>query len=82
MPGKQLLHLLTITVTLSILAIQFNNQSVLAMSPGEVGQQRGRETEQANSFQNRNIFESSIPRCLAGFAIVGHIIYVRKKRLK
>ncbi len=44
MLGKQLLYLLAITATLSTLVIQFNNQSALAISAEEVGQQRGRET--------------------------------------
>jgi hypothetical protein len=82
MPGKQLLHLLAIAATLSTVAIQFNHQSALAMSAEEAGRQRGRETAQANSLQNSKIFESSLPQCLASFIIGGHIIYVRKKRLK
>jgi hypothetical protein len=80
MSGKHLLQLLTISATLTTLAIQFNHQSALATSAEEVGQQRGRETAQANSLQNRKIFESSLPKCLASFIIGGHIIYVRKKR--
>ena len=36
MLGKQLLYLLAITATLSTLAIQFNNQSALAISAEEV----------------------------------------------
>lgn len=82
MLGKQLLHLLAITATLSTLAIQFDDRSALAMSSEEVTRQRGRETEQANSLQNGNTLESSLPKCLASFIIVGHMIYVRKKRLE
>ncbi len=81
MLGKQLLYLLAITATVNTLAIQFNNRSALAISAQEVGQQRGRETVQANSLQNYKTFESSLPQCLASFMIGGHIIYVRKKRL-
>jgi hypothetical protein len=82
MSGKHLLQLLTISVTLTTLAIQFNHQSALATSAKEVGQQRGQETAQANSIQNRNNFESSLPKCLASFMIGAHIIYTRKKQLK
>ncbi len=82
MLGKQLLYLLAITVTLSTLAIQFNNQSALAISAEEVERQHGRETVQANSLQNHQTFESSLPKCLASFMIGAHIIYVRKKRLQ
>jgi hypothetical protein len=81
MLGKQLLYLLAITTTLSTLTIQFEDRSALAMSAEEVGRQRGREAVQADSLQNRN-FESSLPKCLAGFIIGSHIIYVRKKRVK
>jgi hypothetical protein len=81
MLGKQLLYLFTITATLSTLAIQFNDRSALAISAEEVGRQRGREAVQAASLQNLD-FESSLPKCLASFIIGGHIIYVRKKRVK
>jgi hypothetical protein len=81
MSGKQLLHLITITATLSIFAIQFNYQSAPAISAEKVEQQRGQETARANSLQNRNNFDS-LPKCLAGFMIGAHIIYVRKKQLK
>ena len=81
MSGKQLLQLFTITTTLSILAIQFNHQSALAISAEKVGQSRGQETAQVNSIQNRNNFDS-LPKCLASFMIGAHIIYVRKKQLK
>lgn len=80
--GKQLLHLLTITATLSIFAIQFNHQSSPAMSAEKVGQQSGQNTAQANSIQNRQFFEISLPKCLASLMIGAHIIYVRKKQLK
>lgn len=82
MPGKQLLHLLTITTTFSILAIQFNHQPALSISAEKVVQPRGQETARANSLQNRNNFESALPKCLASFMIGAHIIYVRKKQLK
>jgi hypothetical protein len=82
MSGKQILHLLTITTTLSILAIQFNHQSAPAISAEKVGQQRGQETAQANSIQDHKNFESSIPKCLVSFMIGAHIIYVRKRQLK
>jgi hypothetical protein len=82
MLGKQLLYLLAITATLSTLVIQFDDRSALAISAEEVGQQRGRETVQANSLQNLTTFESSLPKCLASFIIGAHIIYVSKKLLK
>ena len=82
MSGKQLLHLITITATFSIFAIQFNHQSALAISAEKVVQQRGQEIARTNSLQNRNNFESSLPKCLASFMIGAHMIYVRKKQLK
>jgi hypothetical protein len=82
MPEKQLLRLLAIAATLSTLTVHFNHQSALA-SAEEVGQQqRGRETAQVNSLQNRKIPESWSPRCIVAFIIGGYIIYSRKKRLK
>jgi hypothetical protein len=80
--GKQLLYLLAITVTLSTLAIQFDDRSALAISAEEVGQQPRGETVKANFLQNHTTFDSSLPTCLASFIIGGHMIYVRKKPLR
>lgn len=82
MSGKQLLRSLTITATLSILAIQFNHQPALSISAEKVVQPRGQETAQANYLQNSKNFESSLPKCLASLMIGAHMIYGRKKLLK